>query len=99
MDYLALGITLTIGLTFALVAWLMRYEAAGGWQPLATAFPMTERPTGQRIQLAWASVGGRGIVGDKNLVVATLSAAGLTLQKPLLAWLCLLYPTIFSPVL
>ena len=95
MDYLALVITLSTGLIFALVWWMLRREAAAGWQPLATAFPMRERPTGPQIRLAWASLGGSGIVGHKSMVVANVSPTGLTLQMPLLAWLC--YPAMQIP--
>ena len=95
MNYLALSITLTIALTFALVAWVLHNESARGWQPLATVFPLTERPTGHSIRLRWISIGGRGLVGHKSMVVASVSPAGLTLQMPLLAWLC--YPAMRIP--
>lgn len=95
MNYLALGITIMTGLIFALAGWLLHCETAAGWQPLAAAFPMTKAPTGQRIRLTWASVGGRGITAHKGVMVANVSPAGLTLQMPLLAWLC--YPAMQIP--
>ena len=95
MNYLALIITLTTGLILALVGWMLHREAAAGWQPLATAFPLRERPTGQQVRLAWASLGGSGMVGHKGMVVANVSPAGLTLQMSLFAWLC--YPAMQIP--
>ena len=95
MNYLPLIVVPTMILIFLLVGWMLRRNAAAGWQPLATAFPMTAPPTGQQIRLTWASIGGSALVGHKSVVVANVSPAGLTLQMPLLAWLC--YPAMQIP--
>ena len=95
MNYVPLIVVPTTILILLLVGWMLRRNAAAGWQPLATAFPMTAPPTGQQIRLTWASIGGSGLVGHKSVVVANASPAGLTLQMPLLAWIC--YPAMQIP--
>lgn len=95
MNYVPLIVVPTTILILLLVGWMLRRNAAAGWQPLATAFPMTAPPTGQQIRLTWASIGGSALVGHKSVVVANVSPAGLTLQMPLLAWLC--YPAMQIP--
>lgn len=86
-NYLFLIIAFVAGLTLAVVAWVLKAEAARGWLPLAEYFPLTHRPAGPETRLQWVSVGGSGVVGHKGAVVAGASAAGLSLRMPLLAWL------------
>ena len=47
MNYVPLIVVPTTILILLLVGWMLRRNAAAGWQPLATAFPMTAPPTGQ----------------------------------------------------
>lgn len=85
-NYLFLIIAFVFGLTLAVVAWVLKAEAARGWLPLAEYFPLTHRPTGPETRLRWVSVGGSGVMGHRGAVAAGASAAGLSLRMPLLAW-------------
>ncbi len=75
------------GLIWLLTEWLIKQRLQKGWLPLAAAYPLIGPVAGLQITLAWVSVGGSELVGDKNLVRAGATVAGLSLRLPLLAWL------------
>lgn len=65
IDYLPLIIALSIGLTFAAVALVLRADARRGWLPLAAAFPLEINPGGSETTLRWVSVG-KGLDGAQK---------------------------------